>query len=67
MTKREAHRYVCRVLAVTLENDFDNGSVWLEQHPNGSDMSEADKARVRDAAEIMKAELERRSARRGST
>jgi hypothetical protein len=62
VTKLQAKRYVCRVLAATLRNEFDNGSGWLEEEPNGgAALSEADQARVRAASEEMIDELLRRS------
>lgn len=61
MNKREARRYVFRVLAQTLLQDRDNGSGWLEELPTtGEPMSEADRQRVLDATHEVEDELRRR-------
>ena len=53
MTSRDAERYVYRVLAQTLQCDFDNDSGWLHEHPNSlgsKPLSDADADRVYSAA-----------------
>jgi|ERR1700734_2437779 len=66
MTPAEAKRDVCRVLAITLRNDLDNGAGWLEEHPvTREPMSEVDAEILRAAAAEVVVELERFARGRG--
>ena len=58
MTKREAMRRVCASAAALLDNDGEN--LWLQQGPDGSELSERDQKRMRDAFDRLVAELHRR-------
>jgi len=52
---REAKRRVCHGAAVILDNGGAN--LWLEKDEHGAPLSEADAARMREAFEVLVAEL----------
>lgn len=60
MTKKEAKRYVLRVLAAETRHHIENGSEWTFIGDDGQEMSEADCDRVKAAIEEVADELERR-------
>jgi hypothetical protein len=58
MTKTEAKRRCCRGAWSLLDTDFDN--LFLEQDEDGSELSEPDKERMRNAWNELRRELARR-------
>lgn len=61
MKKRDAKRYVCQVIATTIENDLEHAS-WVEQDPTtGEPLSDDDFLRVLGAAKELRDELYARS------
>ncbi len=65
MTKRDAKRYVCRVLATEVRHHISNGSEWTFIGDDEKEMPEADTERIYKVLGEIADEFERRAERMG--